>query len=252
MNSKIKLSNINKSYEKTQVLFDVSLEVPFGKVYGLLGPSGCGKTTTVKIAAGILKYNTGEAIVLDKKMPNLETMAKIGYMAQSDALYEALTAKENLEFFGAIYGLKKEKLKERIDYVAKLLNLTDELNKKVSSYSGGMKRRLSLCIALLHNPEVLILDEPTVGIDPVLREGIWIELRKLAQAGTTIVVTTHVMDEATKCDVLSMMREGKFIVTGTPNEIMEKAGAKDLEEAFICFGKSVKVENIELEKGVIK
>lgn len=237
METKLNLSNINKTYNKNQVLFDVSMKAPKGKIYGLLGPSGCGKTTTVKIAAGILKQDSGNATVLGCEMPNLDTMEKIGYMAQSDALYEALTAKENLAFFGEIYGLKGQALSERIDYAATLLQLQDDLSKQVSAYSGGMKRRLSLAIALLHNPQILILDEPTVGIDPVLREDIWLELRNLSQAGTTIVVTTHVMDEAEKCDILSMMREGRLIVSGRPQEIMDMAGAKSLEDAFIHFGK---------------
>jgi ABC-2 type transport system ATP-binding protein len=167
-------------------------------------------------------------------MPSFAMMEKIGYMAQSDALYSELSAMENMDFFASIYGLKGKKKKERIQAVLEIVNLTDHARKTVSYYSGGMKRRLSLAAALLHEPEVLILDEPTVGIDPVLRASIWSELRKLSQSGTTILVTTHVMDEAEKCDMLTMMRDGKFISTGTPEEL--KDGRKTLEEAFLYFG----------------
>lgn len=239
MEVKLKLSNIDKTYDKKQVLFDVSMEVPTGKIYGILGPSGCGKTTTVKIAAGILRHDFGSAKVLGFEMPNLKAMEQIGYMAQGDALYETLCARENLEFFGEIYGFKGRKLHERIEHVAKLLNLTGDLSKKVSAYSGGMKRRLSLAIALLHDPQVLILDEPTVGIDPVLREDIWLEFRALSNSGVTIVVTTHVMDEAEKCDMLSMMRDGRLITSGSPEEIIEKSGEATLEKAFIHFGREM-------------
>jgi ABC-2 type transport system ATP-binding protein len=169
-------------------------------------------------------------------MPQLAMMKRIGYMAQSDALYNELTAKENLEFFAALYGLKGTNRKKRIEEAAALVNLTDHLKKLVSNYSGGMKRRLSLAIALLHEPELLILDEPTVGIDPVLRQSIWKELDRLSQNGTTILVTTHVMDEAYRCHRLGMIREGRLIAVGTPAELMEHTGSQTIEEAFLHYG----------------
>lgn len=231
----IDIKGIHKYYGKKHVLNDISIQIKPGDIYGILGPSGCGKTTIVKIIAGILDSNEGETLVLDKKMPNLKIMADIGYMAQSDALYEELTAEENLKFFGSIYGMKKNAIKQRSAELMKLLNLAFEGNKKVASYSGGMKRRLSLAIALLNNPKILILDEPTVGIDPLLRQSIWAEFRKLASSNTAILVTTHVMDEATKCDKLAMIRDGKIIATGTPNEIIAQSGTNSIEEAFIHF-----------------
>ena len=237
MDACIKLVDINKSFGKKQVLFDVCLDVPEGCIFGLLGPSGCGKTTSVRIMAGILGAEAGQSLVLGQAMPNLKLMSRIGYMAQSDALYGMLTGQENLEFFGRIYGMKRAELKERIAYVARLLNLEADLRKSVSAYSGGMKRRLSLAIALLPNPKVLILDEPTVGIDPLLRQDVWEELYKLAAGGVSILVTTHVMDEAVKCHRLSMMRGGRILATGTPSEILAQAGAADLEEAFIKMGR---------------
>jgi len=231
------LRNINKSFDTKQVLKDVSFEVPFGAVYGLLGPSGCGKTTTVKIVSGILEATSGGAYVLGAAMPSLSLMSKVGYMAQSDALYPDLSAKENMEFFGALYGLTGKDFMIRLEEVMGLVNLSGDIDKAVGAYSGGMKRRLSLAMAILHKPQVLILDEPTVGIDPLLRKDIWDEFYRMTAQGVTILVTTHVMDEAEKCTHLSMMREGRLIASGSPSEIQAKIHAKSLEEAFLYYGK---------------
>lgn len=233
----IVLDKINKFYGDKQVLSNVSLTIPKGSIYGLLGPSGCGKTTTVKIMAGILTATSGSAWVLDQQMPNLAMMGQIGYLAQSDALYTSLNGVENLEFFGKIYGLSGNLLKARISEALTLVNLKDDLSKPISAYSGGMKRRLSLAISILHKPQVLILDEPTVGIDPLLRQSIWAELYELAARGVTILVTTHVMDEAEKCTRLSMMRDGIILATGSPEEIVKSAEGRNLEDAFIYFSK---------------
>ena len=163
-------------------------------------------------------------------------MNKIGYMAQSDALYASLTAAENLHFFGTVYGMKKTEIKKRIREVMELVNLSHDLRKPVGTFSGGMKRRLSLAIAVIHKPPVLVLDEPTVGIDPFLRKQIWEELNKLAAKGVTILVTTHVMDEADKCHSLALMREGRLIAKGNSRELRERVGVNSLEEAFIYYG----------------
>lgn len=233
---------INKSYGKHRILYDVSLEVPEGKIYGLLGPSGCGKTTLVKIISGILKPDDGNVWVRNQQMPSLQVMGQMGYMAQAAALYPTLNGYENLKFFGSLYGLKGKELKERISHVAALVNLTEDLTKKVSNYSGGMKQRLSLSIALLPNPKVLILDEPTVGIDPLLRQDIWSELYELSRQGVTILVTTHVMDEAQRCHGLAMMRNGHILATGTAEQLQQAAGAGTFEEAFIYFSNAAEHE----------
>ena len=230
------LNKVNKYFGDKQVLKDVSMSVPYGCIYGLLGPSGCGKTTSVKIMAGISESTSGETYVLGRKMPQLSLMNEIGYMAQSDALYMMLSAADNLEFFAAIYGMKKEQYKKRSLEVMELVNLAEDLNKPVAAYSGGMKRRLSLAMAILHNPKVLILDEPTVGIDPLLRQDIWKELYQMSDNGVTILVTTHVMDEALKCHRLAMMRRGVLIAQGTPKELQDNIGAASIEEAFIHYG----------------
>ncbi len=231
----ISMNNVNKFYGDKQVLKDINIDVPAGSIYGLLGPSGCGKTTTVKIMAGISESSSGDCFVLGQLMPKLNLMNEIGYMAQSDALYTALSAYENLIFFGSLYGLKKDTLKTRIEEVMALVNLKGDLHKPVSAYSGGMKRRLSLAMAILHNPKVLILDEPTVGIDPLLRKEIWAELYKMSENGVTILVTTHVMDEAVKCHQLAMMRKGIMIAKGTPSELQNNISAKSIEDAFIYY-----------------
>jgi ABC-2 type transport system ATP-binding protein len=237
MENCIKLKNIRKSFGKAEVLHGIDLNIPGGIIYGLLGPSGCGKTTTVKIMTGIIKATSGEVMILDTKMPSYDMLNNIGYMAQSDALYETLTAKENLKFYSKIYGMNKKETEDRIAYVMETVNLTGDINKLVKEYSGGMKRRLSLAIALLANPKILVLDEPTVGIDPLLRKDIWNEFKLLTDQGITLVVTTHVMDEAEKCNVLSMIRDGLVIATGTPMELITNSNSNSLEEAFIKYGK---------------
>ncbi|MDB5052593.1 MAG: type transport system ATP-binding protein [Bacilli bacterium] len=232
----IRVSNVFKRFGKNEVLQNISLEVPKAQIFGLLGPSGSGKTTLVKLIAGIDEATSGEIYLLGAKMPKLEMLSKIGYMAQSDALYMELTAQENLEFFAALFGLNAAQRKKRIYEVMELVNLNAFLKKPVSSYSGGMKRRLSLAISLLHSPGILILDEPTVGIDPVLRKSIWDELQLLSNQGTTIIVTTHVMDEAEKCDRLGMIREGKLIAVGSPDALRQETGTTSIEEAFLYYG----------------
>lgn len=229
------MQRVSKKYGRQEVLSNVSLGVPRGKIYGLLGPSGCGKSTTVKILAGILSGDSGSVQILDQEMPNTEVKRQIGYMTQATALYPTLTAEENLKFFGRLYGMRKEQLKQRMDCVMELVHLTEDRKKAVHKFSGGMKQRLSLAVTLLADPSILILDEPTVGIDPVLRKEIWEELQKLTERHVTILVTTHIMDEAEKCHELAMMREGKILTAGTSKKIREQSGTQTLEEAFIYY-----------------
>lgn len=232
----VSVKSVSKAFGKQQVLEDISLDIYKGEIFGLLGPSGAGKTTLVKQLVGLDVPDSGENLLFHEKMPSLTLMEKIGYMAQSDALYGELTARENLEFFGALFGLKGAYLKKRISDVMEIVELTEHLNKAVTNFSGGMKRRLSLAIALLHEPELLILDEPTVGIDPVLRKSIWAAFYELNQKGTSIIVTTHVMGEAEKCDRLAMIRHGRLIAVGTPDELKNSTNSSSIEEAFLVYG----------------
>lgn len=237
MESIIKVDAVSKVYGKRTVLDNVSLNIENGQIYGLIGPSGAGKTTLVKLMVGMEKADAGSVHVMDTSMPNVGLLQEIGYMAQSDALYNELTGEENLRFFAALFKLNRAQQKERIAYAAGLVNLTGELGKRVGAYSGGMKRRLSLAIALIQNPKLLILDEPTVGIDPELSFSIWKELRRLRdEEGKTIIITTHVMGDAEKCDYLAMVREGRILTSGTPKELKETYDTANLEEVFLKAG----------------
>jgi ABC-2 type transport system ATP-binding protein len=236
MSKILEMNEIALSFGKEKVLKDINLSVDSGEIFGLLGPSGAGKTTLVKVIVGILEATKGSVWVQGKKMPSLELMKSIGYMSQSDALYQELSAKENLAFFAALYGLKKKEREEVINKAANIVNLSKELNKEVRHYSGGMKRRLSLAASLMHSPGLLILDEPTVGIDPLLRQSIWDEFHKLKESGITIIVTTHVMDEADKCDRLAMLRDGSIIACDTPEKLKAEQGVESIEAAFLAYG----------------
>ncbi|WP_249414139.1 MULTISPECIES: ABC transporter ATP-binding protein [Alteribacter] len=237
--SVIKVNHIQKGYGKTKVLDEVSLSVEKGQIYGFIGPSGAGKTTLIKLIAGMELVDDGEVYVLGSKMPSLPVLQDVGYMAQSDALYLQLTGKENLAFFASLFKLTKKQQKDRISYAAGLVNLTDDLDKKVAAYSGGMKRRLSLAISLLQDPQILILDEPTVGIDPELRLSIWNELLRLKkEEGKTIIVTTHVMDEAERCDFIALIRNGSILANGTPSELKDLYHAQNIDEVFLNAGRS--------------
>lgn len=232
----IQLDGITKRFGKRTILDEVSMDIPRSAICGLLGPSGAGKTTLVKLIAGIDVADSGTVTVQSIRMPDLAMMNRIGYMAQSDALYMELSAKENLEFFGRLYGLGGKGLRSRIDHVIKLVDLEEHLRKPVHLYSGGMKRRLSLAASLLHAPELLILDEPTVGIDPVLRLSIWKELEQLSETGTTILVTTHVMDEAARCHTLGLLRDGSILAYGSPEQLMRDTETTSIEGAFLYYG----------------
>ncbi len=237
MKPTISVEQVSKSFGKKTVLHDVNLHIEKGQLFGLIGPSGAGKTTLVKMIVGMEKTDAGSIHVLNEKMPNLALLQEIGYMAQSDALYVELTGEENLKFFASLYKLSNGEAKKRIAYVANLVNLTDDLKKRVSAYSGGMKRRLSLAIALIQDPKILILDEPTVGIDPELKISIWNEfLRLKKEEEKTIIVTTHVMDEAERCDLVAMVRHGQILAHGTPEALKAQYQTDDFDEVFLRAG----------------
>lgn len=234
----IEISNLEVSFGKNTVLKDINLTVEKGEILGLLGPSGSGKTTLVKAFIGMNKATKGKVKVLGEAMPSLKVIPNIGYMAQSDALYEDLSGLDNLLFFGELYGFKGKAAKERAMELLTLVELQNHYKKAIKHYSGGMKRRLSLAIALMHKPELLILDEPTVGIDPILRKSFWDEFERIRKEGCTIIVTTHVMDEANKCDRLALIREGEIIAEGSPNELIATSGGSNIEDAFLHYGSS--------------
>ncbi|MBX5477275.1 MAG: ABC transporter ATP-binding protein [Clostridia bacterium] len=232
----VEVDRVGVRIGSARILEDVSFEMHEGETLGLLGPSGSGKTTVVRAIIGMVAPAAGEVRVLGHRMPSLEATERIGYMAQSDALYPELNALDHLEFFAELYGLPRARRRERIDAVLRLVQLADAAKRPVATYSGGMRRRLSLAIALLHEPRVLLLDEPTVGVDPVLRRAFWDEFARLKAAGVSILVTTHVMDEAERCDRLALIRAGRLIAVGTPAELRAQAGAASIEEVFLRLG----------------
>ncbi|HDR7590149.1 ABC transporter ATP-binding protein [Bacillus mycoides] len=230
------LRDVSKKFGKKEVLHNLSLQVEKAEIFGLVGPSGSGKTTLIKMIAGINESTTGDVIVFNTNMPNLNEMKRIGYMAQADALYEELSAYENADFIATMYGLKGKRKKERIVEIFEFLQLSEHTKKQVQHFSGGMKKRLSLAIALLHEPEILILDEPTVGIDPLLRKSIWEKFYDLKKKGTTIIVTTHIMDEAEFCERLGLIREGNLVAIGTPEELKKQTSSGRIEDVFMLEG----------------
>lgn len=229
----ISINDVSKSFDKQLVLKDVNLKISEGRIIGLIGPSGAGKSTVIKIILGMEVPDSGTTMIFDKKMPNRKLLGKIGYMAQTDALYEQLTGRENLKFYADMKGLTKQDAVKQIKHVAQVVDLVADLDKRASGYSGGMKRRLSLAIALLGFNQVLILDEPTVGVDPALRKQIWSELEKLKEEGKTILVTTHVMDEAELTDEVALLLGGEIIADDTPTKLKQTYQVDSIEEVFL-------------------
>lgn len=240
METTIDLQHLKKVFGKQVVLRDINFTVKAGEIVGLIGPSGAGKSTVIKTMLGMKKADGGSALVLNTTMPNRQILGKIGYMAQSDALYEDLTARENLQFFGRMKSLTRDKLKQEIDHVSQVVNLTNDLDKFVSGFSGGMKRRLSLAIALLGNPELLILDEPTVGVDPALRRQIWQELGQIRDQGRSVMVTTHVMSEAEVTDRVALLIGGKIVAFAPPKQLEHDYDVPTIEDVFLKAEKEAK------------
>ena len=203
-----------------------------GAIYGLLGPNGSGKTTLIRLLTGMTHPTEGYAEVLGARMPSRATLERIGYMTQGDGIYPALTVAENARFFAAAYGADTG---AAVDEVLRLVELADRTKTIAGTLSGGQRRRLSLACALVHRPAVLFLDEPTVGVDPLLRVQFWSRFREMADAGTTIIVSSHVMDEADRCDELLFVRAGRVIARGTGGQLRAEAGTDDLEAAFLAF-----------------
>ncbi len=224
----VDVQNVSKSFGAVKALDGVTVRVKRGEIYGLLGPNGAGKTTLIRMLVGLLEAHAGTVTVLEQRMPNVGVLRHVGYMTQQAALYPGLSAEENVRFFGAINGAE-EGVKDALE----LVKLYDRRDSVVSTLSGGMRQRCSLACALVHKPQLLLLDEPTVGVDPQLRVELWEDFRKMAATGTTIIVSSHVMDEAERCQRLGLIQYGKLLAEGSPDEIRATAGAQNLEEAFL-------------------
>ncbi|NCB52616.1 MAG: ABC transporter ATP-binding protein [Clostridia bacterium] len=226
----MKVNAVSKSFGEKLVLDNVTLEVKSGEIVCLLGPSGAGKTTLIRLITGALKADGGDITINGIKVPSMKLYAETGFMPQNDALYNDLTGLENLLFFGGLFRMR-DKRKRALEVLG-LLDLEEDKDKLVQNYSGGMKKRLSLAIALLHNPKFLILDEPTVGIDPILRQTIWEQFYKLREEGVCIIVTTHVMDEAVKCSRTALIYKGALIFYDTNENLLKKTKNGNIEELF--------------------
>jgi ABC-2 type transport system ATP-binding protein len=234
----IRADHLSKVFGPIRAIDDVSFDLTPGRIYGLLGPNGSGKTTLIRLLTGMARPTSGHAEILGTPMPSREVLARVGYMTQSDGVYPTLTVGENARFFAAAYGIRR---REGVLEALRLVNLDDRVDAVTSTLSGGQRRRLSLACALVHHPPVIFLDEPTVGIDPLLRAEFWAHFRSLAAGGATIVVSSHVMDEADRCDELLFIRTGKVTARGSTAEIRGRAGTDSLEEAFLRLGGAVEV-----------
>ena len=213
------------------VLPGLSLDVQAGRITGLLGPSGCGKSTLMRAIVGVQRIESGTVGVLGEPAGSPALRRRVAYATQVPSLYPELTASENLSYFRRILGLPAEAVERAIRSVG----IEDVSNRPVRSLSGGQRGSVSLAAALLGEPEVLVLDEPTVGVDPILRREIWELLKRLASEGATLFISSHVMDEADRCDDLILMRDGQVIAVGTPAELRSRAGAESIEDAFLRF-----------------
>ncbi len=223
-------SKLTKRFGEITAVDALDLELVAGRIYGLLGPNGSGKTTLIRLLTGLAKPTSGEARVLGTVMPDREILGRMGYMTQAEGVYAELSVWENVRFFGALSGRSD---RESLESALRVVDLSDRRNTPVLELSGGMRRRLSLACALVHKPDVIFLDEPTVGIDPQLRVQFWEYFRGLAADGATLLVSSHVMDEADRCDELLLMLHGKLLTRGSPAEIRQRVGVQDIEQAFL-------------------
>jgi ABC-2 type transport system ATP-binding protein len=216
---------VTKSFDGLRVLKNMSVNIPRGVTYCLLGPNGSGKTTLIRAIVGLVRLDEGELQVLGKPVAEVQGIySRIGYMTQHRALYPDLTVQENMEFFAGLYGIEGKRRVQRISELLEMVNLEEHRMRLAGDLSGGMYQRLSLACTLIHEPDLLLLDEPTVGVDPMLRQTFWDYFSQLADGGATVLITTHQMDEAERCKVVGYMRSGSIDAEGSPAEIKRLAG----------------------------
>ena len=233
----IDAQNIVFNYGSREVLKGLTLAVRSGEIFGMLGANGAGKTTLIRILVGMLKPDSG-SIRVHGEAPTSKQARQVGYMPQLSALYQELSIRENVDFFGRMYGMSdKSERAAAVDDAIKIVGLWERRDDSILDLSGGMRQRVSLAISLVHRPALLLLDEPTAGLDPDLRATFWERFREMADAGTTMVLSSHTMDDAVHCDRLAFLREGQMIAVGTPQELREATGdaMASLQDAFIYF-----------------
>ncbi len=225
--------DVRKHFGSVTALDGLSLAIRTGEIYGLLGPNGSGKTTFIRALAGLVRPDGGEISVFGATPRAAVASGAVGYMTQAAALYGDLTVEDNLAFFGALAGVADREA--RVEEALRHVDLLDRRRSIVGALSGGMRTRVSLAATLLHKPRLLLLDEPTVGVDPALRREFWDHFRSLAATGVTILVSSHVMDEASRCDRLGLIRAGRVLAEGSAQELVARAGTNDLESAFLAL-----------------
>ncbi|GHN02237.1 ABC transporter ATP-binding protein [Cytophagales bacterium WSM2-2] len=249
----VKLENVSKRFDSKTVVHHLSLEVKQGEIFGLLGPNGAGKTTTINMIIGALLPESGSIKINGTGTPGEQSIKRlIGIVPQTIALYESLTAQQNLDFFGKLYRLNGPVLKERIQQALELVNLAERRNDTVKKYSGGMKRRLNIATALLHRPSLLILDEPTVGVDPQSRNAIFESILALKKDGCTVMLTSHHIEEAQKlCDRVGIMDQGNLVAMDTVQKLISDFGGKSTLTIETRKGQT-KIETDEPVKEIIR
>ncbi len=237
----ISVSNLSKKFGNFTAVDAISFEVAKGEIFGFLGANGAGKTTAMKMLIGISKPSSGEAQVAGFDVKNNAEMIKknIGYMSQRFSMYDDLTLKENITFFGGIYGLSRKQIKEKTTQLIQELQLEEVANQLVGSLPLGWKQKLSFSVALLHEPKIVFLDEPTGGVDPITRRQFWEMIYREAHKGTTIFVTTHYMDEAEYCDRVSIMVEGKIEALDSPKNLKQHYNVDSMNEVFLKLARNV-------------
>ena len=244
--SSIVIENLGKKYQDVTALDDLNLQVGKGELFGLLGPNGAGKTTTINILCGLVKPTVGTATVCgyDVVKESLKVKDLIGVCIQETAIYPYLTGAENVDLFGNLHAMNKAELKERRNMLLTKMGLAEDAKRRAGKYSGGMKRRLSLILALISDPQIAFLDEPTVAMDPQSRHAVWDFLKELKKEEKTIVLTTHYMEEAEElCDRVGIIDHGKLIALGTPKELISKNQVNNLEELFLKLtGRKIREE----------
>ncbi len=231
----VQADGLRKSFGKRVALDGLTLSVSQGQLYGLAGPNGAGKTTLIRTLCGLLRPEAGEARLLGWRMPSSRVRSQLGYMPQDFAVYEDLSVIRNLEYFGSLYDLRRSQVREHANELLDLVELSDRRRQRVSTLSGGMRRRVSLAISLLHKPRLAFLDEPTAGVDPKLRRSLWDYFNSLAEQHVTLMVTTHLVEEAQRCHIVGFLNAGRLLTEGTPQQILQETGAKNLDEAFIVL-----------------
>jgi ABC-2 type transport system ATP-binding protein len=224
-----------KQFGKLRAVNKLNMTIFTGETYGLIGPNGSGKTTLIRMLVGLVRPTSGTIRIMGERMPSAKVSPHLGYMTQLSALYLDLTAKENLQFFCNIYGLHGKEQNRRIQEILERVDLADRANDVVGNFSGGMKQRLSLACALVHYPRLALLDEPTVGVDPELRRSFWDYFAQLNKEGVTIIVSTHQLDEASRCTRLGLMRSGALLAQDAPQELLRQSGKDNMEDAFLHF-----------------